>query len=121
MNGELSFFEIGVGEAERARAFYGALFGWEFSEPPSGQGATVATPNVPGGIHGGDQGGGIYVFFAVDDLQAAAERIRELGGEAEPLPGGDDPENVTKFGRFMLCRDDQGSAFGIHQPPERNS
>jgi len=118
MNGELSFFEIGVGDAERARAFYGALFGWRFSDPPSGQGAMVETPGLPGGIHGGDEGGGVYAFFAVEDIDAAAERVRELGGEAEPIPGGDEnPDNIATFGRFMLCRDDQGSAFGLHQPP----
>ena len=117
MSGELSFFEIGVGDAEKGRAFYGALFGWDFSDPPSGQGATIETPNVPGGIHGDDQGGGLYVFFAVDDIDAAVERVRELGGEADAIPGDDNPENVAKFGRFMLCRDDQGSAFGLHQPP----
>jgi uncharacterized protein len=117
MTGELSFFEIGVGDADQARAFYGELFGWDFSDPPSSQGAMIQTPNIPGGIHGGDQGGGIYTFFAVDDIDAAAERVRELGGEAEPLPGGDDPDNVAQFGLFMLCRDDQGSAFGLRQPP----
>ena len=118
MAGELSFFEIGVGDAGKARAFYGALLGWSFSEPPSGQGATVETPNVPGGIHGGDQGGGVYVFFRVDDMAAAVERVKELGGEAEAIPGDGGDENAAKFGRFMLCRDDQGSAFGLHEPPQ---
>jgi hypothetical protein len=31
--------------------------------------------------------------------------------------GGDDPDTVAQFGRFRLCRDDQGSPFGLHQPP----
>jgi predicted enzyme related to lactoylglutathione lyase len=117
MTGELSFFEIGVADATKAREFYGALFGWKLSDGPSGQGAVIETPNVPGGMHGGDQGGGVYVFFAVPDLDAAVERVRELGGEAEPIPGDNSSENAAKFGRFMLCRDDQGSAFGLHQPP----
>ena len=26
-------------------------------------------------------------------------------------------ESVAKFGRFKLCKDDQGSRFGVHQPP----
>jgi uncharacterized protein len=118
MTGELSFFEIGVGDADKARAFYGALFAWRFAEPPSGHGAMIDTPNVPGGVHGGDQGGGVYVFFGVDDMDAAVERVRELGGEAEAIPGADESEeNVAKFGRFMLCRDDQGSSFGLHEPP----
>jgi len=28
MTGELGFFELGVEDPERGRAFYGALFGW---------------------------------------------------------------------------------------------
>ena len=35
MTGEVSFFEIGVADAEQGRAFYGALFGWRFEPPPN--------------------------------------------------------------------------------------
>jgi predicted enzyme related to lactoylglutathione lyase len=114
MNGELSFFELGVGDLDRARAFYGSLFDWEFVD--QGSGARIETPNVPGGLHGGDPGATPYLFFRVDDLDAAVARVRELGGEvAEDL--GDDPDTVARFGRFVLCKDDQGSGFGLHQPP----
>jgi uncharacterized protein len=30
--------------------------------------------------------------------------------------GGEDEESDARFGRFKLCRDDQGSPFGLHQP-----
>jgi predicted enzyme related to lactoylglutathione lyase len=114
MNGELSFFELGVGDAARARAFYGSLFGWDFAD--QGSGATIETPNIPGGLHGGDPGASPYVFFRVDDLDVAVARVRELGGEpGEAL--GDDPDTVARFGRFIFCKDDQGSGFGLHQPP----
>jgi hypothetical protein len=35
------------------------------------------------------------------------------------VPGGIDggEESVALWGRFRLCRDDQGSPFGLHQPP----
>jgi uncharacterized protein len=113
MNGELSFFELGVGDADRARAFYGSLFGWEFVN--EGAGATIETPNIPGGLHGGDPGASPYLFFRVDDLDAALGRVRELGGEVgDDL--GDDPDTVARFGRFVICKDDQGSGFGLHQP-----
>jgi predicted enzyme related to lactoylglutathione lyase len=115
MNGELSFFELGVGDAGRARAFYGSLFGWEFVD--EGAGATIETPNVPGGLHGGDPGASPYVFFRVDDLDAAVERVRELGGEIGDYQSSDDADTVSRFGRFVLCKDDQGSGFGLHQPP----
>jgi predicted enzyme related to lactoylglutathione lyase len=115
MNGELSFFEIGVGDAGRAREFYGRLFGWEFVD--EGNGATIETPNVPGGLHGGDAGASPYLFFRVDDLDAAEARVRELGGEVDGSVGGEDPDTAARFGRFVLCKDDQGSSFGLHEPP----
>jgi uncharacterized protein len=121
MAGELSFFELGVEDAERGRAFYEGLFGWRLERGPSGGGFTIDTPTIPGGMHGGDRGATPYLFFAVDDLDAALERVRELGGAIEEMEGAsaDDDETVARFGRFKFCRDDQGSPFGLHQPPRR--
>jgi len=116
-NGVLAFFELGVGDGARGRAFYEGLFGWSFEPGPAEGGFAIGTPNVPGGLHGGDPGAGPYVFFAVEDIEAAIERVRELGGEVEDVDVEGDDESVAKFGRFKLCRDDQGSPFGIHQPP----
>jgi predicted enzyme related to lactoylglutathione lyase len=114
MHGELSFFELGVQDAARARAFYGSLFGWEFAD--EGTGATIETPNVPGGLHGGDPEATPYLFFRVDDLDAAVARVRELGGTVTDGRG-EDPDADARFGRFVFCKDDQGSGFGLHQPP----
>ncbi len=114
MDGELSFFELGVGDADRARAFYGSLFGWTFAD--QGSGASIETPNVPGGLHGGDPGASAYLFFRVDDLDLALTRVRELGGEVGGSLG-EDPDTVARFGRFVICKDDQGSGFGLHRPP----
>ena len=68
-------------------------------------------------MHGGDAGASVYAFFGVDDMDAAIERVRELGGTIEDTDVGDDEASVARFGRFKLCRDDQGSPFGLHQPP----
>jgi predicted enzyme related to lactoylglutathione lyase len=119
-NGELAFFELGVGDSERGRAFYAGLFGWRFEPGPSGDGFAVHTPHVPGGLHGGDPGAAPYLFFAVDDIEAASGRVRELGGEVDETDVEGGQESIARFGRFKLCRDDQGSPFGIHQPPERS-
>jgi uncharacterized protein len=118
MPGELTFFELGVGDVERGRAFYEALFGWGFESGPSGKGFVITAPNVEGGMHGGDPGASPYVFFAVNDLDAALTRVRELGGKTEELDDdGEDEESAARFGRFKLCRDNQGSYFGLHEPP----
>ena len=117
MSGELSFFELGVEDTEKGRTFYEGLFGWTFAPGPTGSGFTIATPSVSGGMHGGDSGATPYVFFEVDEMEAALGRVRELGGQVEDIDVEGDEDSVAKFGRFKLCRDDQGSPFGLHQPP----
>ena len=57
----------------------------------------------------------MYAFFKVPDIAAAMAKVEELGGEAKSLDDSD--ENVAEFGRFALCKDDQGSSFGLHEPP----
>ncbi|MEV0116410.1 VOC family protein [Streptomyces sp. NPDC050844] len=117
MAGEPSFFEIGVEDPERGRAFYGELLGWSFVPGPSGHGYVIDTPGVPGGMHGDDPGASPYLFFKVDDLDTALARVIKLGGTVEAPIGADSEESDAAFGRFRLCRDDQGSVFGLHQPP----
>ena len=118
MAGEVSFIEFGATDAMTARSFYGKLFGWSFEPGPGGDGYLIRGVGVPAGIHGGDEGASPYVFFRVDDLDAALARVEELGGAREPA-GEDhgDEDQAARFGRFALCRDDQGSAFGLHEPP----
>jgi uncharacterized protein len=117
MAGELAFFELGVEDAEKGRAFYEGLFGWGFEPGPGGGGWVISTPNVRGGMHPGDRGASPYVFFAVDDIEAAVQRVRELGGTVEEMDVEGDDASQAQFGRFKLCRDDQGSPFGLHQAP----
>jgi uncharacterized protein len=109
MSGDLVYFQLNVADGEKAKAFYGGLFGWE-----------IEAGNVEGGFNfggvspaGGGSGGGPteprpLVYFSVDDLDAGIARVRELGGEAgEPEQAG--------VGRFSVCKDDQGVEFGIFE------
>lgn len=117
MAGEPSFFSLGVQDVERARAYYAELFGWRMDETRGG--FAITTTGLPGGVHGGDPRSSPYLFFRVEDLDEALARVQALGGSVEVTGHGeeDDEESVARFGRFGLCRDDQGSAFGLHQPP----
>jgi uncharacterized protein len=107
VSGEPSHFELGVPDNERGRVFYAALFGWSINEN-----GWIETGGVRGGLHGDDPETGFVVYFAVDDIDAAVRRVRELGGEAED-PG---PAKPGDRGRYTGCRDDQGVAFGLHEP-----
>jgi uncharacterized protein len=53
----------------------------------------------------------------VDDMDAALSRVRELGGTVEDMDVEGDESSQARFGRFKLCRDDQGSSFGLHEAP----
>jgi predicted enzyme related to lactoylglutathione lyase len=116
MAGEPAYFELGVEDDEKGRAFYSGLFGWDFRPGPN-QGYEIATAGLPGGIHGGDKGAAPYIFFAVDDMDAATARVVELGGQVIEMDIEGDAEQQAKTGRFKLCVDDQGSGFGLHQRP----
>lgn len=119
---ELTYFEIGVADADRARAFYGGLFGWQLEPAPSGNGYGISTQTIPGGINGSGVEASPQMYFSVPDIEAAMTRVRELGGQADTLESrAEVPEEETRsFGRFALCRDDQGFRFGLHQPPSRD-
>jgi predicted enzyme related to lactoylglutathione lyase len=109
MSGEPSHFEIGVPDVERARKFFGELLGWEFEG--TGNGAHAATGGVPGGLHPEDEPW-LQIFFSVPDLDEAAKRVVELGGEV------DEASSEGPGGRYLhSCRDDQGLPFGLHEPP----
>jgi predicted enzyme related to lactoylglutathione lyase len=120
VTGELTYFEIGVADAERARAFYGGLFDWGFEPAPSGNGYGISTRTVPGGMNESGVGASPQMYFSVPDIEAAMVRVRELGGHADTLESRAEvpEEERASFGRFALCRDDQGFRFGLHQPPD---
>lgn len=110
MTGELVYFTIGVSDAGRAQAFYGALLGWRFEAGSSPDGYQIPDAKPPGGLHGGAEAPGVQVYFAVEDIDAAVARVRELGGDAdEPVHGA--------HGAYASCRDDQGTRFSLHQAP----
>ena len=102
--GQVSFLEIGSGDAAATRAFFGAVFDWTCHDE-----AWFQTPQIRAGTHGEDPSPQIYVYFSVPDLEAAAERVRAAGGEAE------EPTHEPGFGKFVNCVDPGGIRFGLHQ------
>lgn len=115
MAGEPSFIEFGVPDPERSRAFYEQLFGWQFTMLTHG--AEIDMPNAGVGISGGvhvetDDAPQIIVYFRVDDLDTAMERVRQLGGQVLPVRP---PSPV--YGAFAECKDPDGVLFGLRQLP----
>lgn len=109
MAGQPSYIELGVTDADKARAFYGGLFGWQ----PSGAAGPgqVDTGTLSIGIHDGDDAAHFEVFFTVDDLEQSVQKLSALGGRT--ISG---INTSSGFGRWIECADDQGVRFGMRQP-----
>jgi predicted enzyme related to lactoylglutathione lyase len=102
---ELGYFTLKVKDLARAKAFYGALFGWTFEE-----GGHVANTKFPLGLAAGgpvDASGTVY--FRVDDLEAILPRVAALGGEVRGRATYPSGPNAT-------IADDQGTVLSLWQP-----
>ena len=123
----LVHFEIQADDVERAKAFYGAAFGWEFQDWSGATGTTywgiVTGPDDQPGINGGlqqrpapapelGQGTNAYVCtMQVDDYDESERRILDAGGQVA-LP----KMALTGMAWQGYYIDPEGNTFGIHQP-----
>jgi predicted enzyme related to lactoylglutathione lyase len=102
MAGEVYYFTLPAADLERAKQFYGDLFGWTFED----SGHITNTRQPPGGLDPSPNEPHPTLYFRVDDVQAAVARVRQLGGEAT------DPVESAS-GWHASCRDNQGTHFSI--------
>ena len=117
-------FEIQVDDLDRARTFYGDVFGWTFQDWSSITGSpywgvtTGEGPGIDGGLmerpHAAPpEGSGCnaaVLTMQVDDYDAAAARIEDAGGRVTvpkaAIPG------MAWQGYYL---DTEGNTFGLHQ------
>jgi predicted enzyme related to lactoylglutathione lyase len=123
MTGRVVHFEVPYDDADRARAFYAEVFGWNIQSMPEFEYDFVQTgpteesgmPREPGFIGGGmfkrqpDIGRPI-ITIDVDDMAKALSTIKEHGGAAvgEPMPVGD-------MGVAAYFTDSEGNLMGLWQ------
>jgi uncharacterized protein len=134
-HGAVNFNNLSTRDAEAAKAFYGALFGWQTLDLPSGVFWTLPgygdhlEEGTPGLREGMKQMGAPEGFidvvavlnpiaaddsttpptwritFAVDDVLATIKTARELGGEIVAGP------TEAPWTRFAVLADPQGAVF----------
>jgi predicted enzyme related to lactoylglutathione lyase len=117
MPGRLVYFEIASGDEERAKQFWHSLFGWKFSDM---EGAPLPystfEPEGPptGGMYQTESADrGVSVYFDVDDIEDASDRVRALGGEVLQ-----DKTAVPSMGWWAACKDPEGNEFSLWQTDE---
>jgi uncharacterized protein len=111
--GAMSLNQLNAASPELARKFYAELFGWRFDEmsqdPPywgiyNGERTNGGMMPLPVGA---DAPSHWLVYFSVADLDDAAARIRDLGGDILVAP------MDVPGGRILVARDPQGAAFAL--------
>ncbi len=118
----VGWFEIYVQDMARARAFYGAVFGfafeklespepamelWAFPGPmddgPGASGALVRMNDGPAGA------GGTVVYFMCDDCAVEAGRVAASGGQLiQPKFA------IGQYGHAAMVTDTEGNMIGLH-------
>jgi uncharacterized protein len=116
MTGQLVHFEVQAEDSDRAAAFYGDVFGWDFQDVgmPGMEYRMVRTGESQGGglYQSDDRTGHLTVYFDTDDIDATIAKVRESGGEAgdkQPIPG---------VGWFAAAKDTEGNAFSLFESDE---
>lgn len=106
--GDLYYFTLPTPDLAKAQAFYGAVLGWQFPDPGNGHIGNISAP--PGSAFGATQVTDLY--FVVDDIHAAVERVRAAGGTAQDVVDYDS-------GAAATCTDDQGVRFHLSVPADK--
>jgi uncharacterized protein len=116
-HGTFCWVDLGTTDLAGAKEFYGRLLGWEMSEAEAGEAVyTMATI-------GGKPVSGMHehaeadappshwdAYVAVDDLDAAAGRVRELGGAVAI-----EPFEITDGLRMAVAEDPTGARLCLWQ------
>jgi predicted enzyme related to lactoylglutathione lyase len=122
--GQFSWIDLMTPDPAASKAFYGALFDWQFVDNPTDQGSvyiqcTRRGQNVVGMGEMSEemkQSGMPPVwnsYVSVDDADTAAARITELGGNVV-MP----VMQVMTAGRMAIFADPEGAAFSIWEAGE---
>jgi len=119
-SGTFCWADLGTTDADAAKAFYIKVFGWEAVDAPAGDAGTYTTFKLDGrdvaALYemGEDERSKLtphwQSYVAVEDVDAVAGQVRELGGEvlAEPF-------DVMQAGRMSALRDPTGATLHLWQ------
>jgi len=102
--GDISYLTLQVIDGTRAREFYAAVFGWQFTPGHSPDGWEPRDVVPMTGMHGGHERATAVPMYRVDDIATAVSRVRAGGGTAT------DPQ-TQPYGQMSECTDDQGTHF----------
>jgi predicted enzyme related to lactoylglutathione lyase len=108
--GTFCWNELATTDPEACRAFYGEVFGWTCrTEPGGGYEAFIAGETDVAGMEKAEGHPHWLGYVKVEDVAAAVEKVKELGGTVTKEPG-----DVPCGGKFAVVADPTGAAFGLY-------
>jgi uncharacterized protein len=118
--GTFNWVDLNTDDQEGAKAFYSALFAWQYEDIPIGDGMAYSMAKLDGHsvaalgpVQGEDMPPHWNCYVSVDDVDASAARATQLGATllAEPF-------DVFEAGRMAAFADPQGAVLSVWQPKE---
>ena len=110
MPSTIALVEFPADDVERARRFWHAVLELSLEDRTAAEGQGWQTHSGRGvelGLHARGTGPGDRVslpYFEVPDLRRSLDQVRQLGGSV-----------VHEGGQISICRDSEGSPFGLMQ------
>ena len=122
--GTFCWADLGTTDADAAKAFYTRVFGWEAVDTPVGEAGTYTMFRLEGSDVAAlyeldeEQRSSLTPhwssYVSVEDVDALAPRVRDLGGDV--LAG---PFDVMQAGRTAAVRDPTGATLHLWQAREQ--
>jgi uncharacterized protein len=107
--------ELNTPDLEKAKEFYGQLFGWTFTDNPMPMGvySTFQPDKAPGGGMATMPGAptGWLAYVGVDDIHAGTKKAVMLGAQATV-----DSVEIPNVGWFSVLIDPTGAKIALFQP-----
>src|SRR3954471_17564092 len=113
--GTLSWAELATSDADAAKAFYAAVFGWDYEDNPIGDGQVYSVALREGkrvaALFGSDQPPHWNCYVTVESADDAAARAAEAGGSVLQ-----DAFDVMDVGRMAVIADPSGANLCLWEP-----
>lgn len=121
MPASICWFEVPANDLDRAKKFYGSLFGWKFAKLPA---AIADYWRIDTGGKDASPDGGVFprmhpkqtitVYVSVPSIDKAMAKVRKIGGTV--CAG---KTAVSGMGYFAICADQEENIFALWEPNER--
>ena len=127
MSGRVVHFEIPYDDADRSRAFYSSVFGWEMTEMPETSYTLIVSgpsgergPTEPGYINGGmmarkDPFTSPNLVVEVESIEDSLNAVRAAGGTTVS-----EREAVGDMGFAAYFKDSEGNLVGLWETASRS-